>query len=58
MLRFESAWRVAPGLLFWFCATVASAQTQAMRAPVTVSVPAQRCRPKAASSETRWTMAR
>ncbi len=39
MLRFESAWRVAPGLLFWFCATVASAQTQAMRAPVTVSVP-------------------
>src|SRR5208337_4321964 len=38
MLRLESAWRAAPGMLLWFCAAVASGQTQAMRAPVTVSV--------------------
>ena len=38
MLRPESAWRAVTGLLLWLCAAMASGQTQAMRAPVMVSV--------------------
>ena len=38
MLRPESAWGAVPGLLLWFCAAFAGGQTQAIRAPVTVSV--------------------
>jgi hypothetical protein len=38
MLRPESAWRVMPGLLLWLCAAMATGQTQALRAPVTVMV--------------------
>jgi hypothetical protein len=39
MRRPEIPWRTTPGLLLWLCAAMASGQTRAMRAPVTVSVP-------------------
>ncbi len=38
MLRPESAWWAAPGLLLWVCAAMAASQTHAMRAPATVTV--------------------
>ena len=35
----ERPWRAVPGLLVWLCAAMACGQTQAVRAPVAVSVP-------------------
>jgi TonB dependent receptor len=39
MLRPETAWRAALGLLLCFCAAVASGQARAIRAPVIATVP-------------------